>query len=63
MTVNLLWLFLEVTWVSLQCVIVEFSDHTHLANFCAKLLQAVSANERTLLIGVEHVICDVIVCH
>ena len=63
MTVSLLWLFLAVTWVGLQFVIVEFSDHTHLANFCAKLLQAVSPNERNMLNGMEHVICDVIICH
>ena len=25
-----LWLFLTVSWVSLQCVIVVFPDHTHL---------------------------------
>ena len=29
-TVNVLWLFLTVLWVSLQCVIVVFPDHTHL---------------------------------
>ena len=28
--VNVLWLFLTVLWVSLQCMIVVFSDHTHL---------------------------------
>ena len=28
--VNVLWLFLAVPWVSLQCVIVFFHDHTHL---------------------------------
>ena len=28
--VNVLWLFLTVPWVGLQCVIVEFPDHTHL---------------------------------
>ena len=28
-SVNLLWLFLTVPWVGLQCVIVVFSDHTH----------------------------------
>ena len=26
-TVNLLWLFLKVPWVGLQCVIVVFPDH------------------------------------
>ena len=29
-TINVLWLFLAVPWVGLQCVIVVFSDHTHL---------------------------------
>ena len=29
-TINVLWLFLAVSWVSLQCVIVVFPDHTHL---------------------------------
>ena len=29
-TINVLWLFLTVLWVGLQCVIVVFPDHTHL---------------------------------
>ena len=29
-TVNVLWLFLTVPWVGLQCVIVVFPDHAHL---------------------------------
>ena len=28
-TMNVLWLFLTVPWVGLQCVIVVFPDHTH----------------------------------
>ena len=28
-TINVLWLFLVVPWVSLQCVIVVFPDHSH----------------------------------
>ena len=28
--VNVLWSFLTVSWVGLQCVIVVFPDHTHL---------------------------------
>ena len=28
--VNVLWFYLTVPWVSLQCVIVVFPDHTHL---------------------------------
>ena len=31
--INVLWLFLTVPWVGLQCVIVVFPDHTHLF-FC-----------------------------
>ena len=29
-TINVLWLFLTVSWVGLQCVIVVFPDHIHL---------------------------------
>ena len=29
-SINVLWLFLTVPWVGLQCVIVVFPDHTHL---------------------------------
>ena len=29
-TINVLWLFLTVPWVSLQYVIVVFPNHTHL---------------------------------
>ena len=28
-TINVLWLFLKVPWVGLQCVIVVLTDHTH----------------------------------
>ena len=28
--IHILWLFLKVPWVGLQCVIVVFPDHTHL---------------------------------
>ena len=28
-TVNVLWLFLTVPWVGLQCLVVVFPDHTH----------------------------------
>ena len=33
-TINVLWLFLAVTWVGLQRVIVVFPDHTHLLFEC-----------------------------
>ena len=29
-TISVLWLFLMVPWVGLECVIVVFPDHTHL---------------------------------
>ena len=29
-TINVMWLFLTVPWVGLQCVILVFPDHTHL---------------------------------
>ena len=29
LTINVLWLFLAVPWVGLQCLIVVFPDHTH----------------------------------
>ena len=29
-TINVLWLFLTMPWVGLQCVIVVFPDHTYL---------------------------------
>ena len=29
-TINVLWLFLTVPWIGLQCAIVVFPDHTHL---------------------------------
>ena len=29
-TINILWLFLTVPWVGLQCVIAVFPDYTHL---------------------------------
>ena len=32
--VYVLWLFLVVPWVGLQCVIVVYSDHTHLLFYC-----------------------------
>ena len=40
MTVSVLWLFLTVPWVGMQCVIVVFPDHTHLLFFyiCAFLI-------------------------
>ena len=37
-TIDVLWLFLMVPWVGLQCVIVVFADHTHLL-FCRHILR------------------------
>ena len=34
--INVLWLFITVPWVCLQCVIVVFPDHIHLV-FCTSL--------------------------
>ena len=31
MTVSVLWLFITLPWVGLQCVIVVFPDHTLIA--------------------------------
>ena len=28
-TINVLWLFLTMPWVGLQCVVLVFPDHTH----------------------------------
>ena len=35
-TVNVLWLFLTVPWVGLQCAIVVFPDHTLLLFVCIR---------------------------
>ena len=37
-TINVLWLFLTLAWVRLQCVIVVFSDHAHLLFYNLDLL-------------------------
>ena len=37
-TINVLWLFLTVLWVGLQCVIVVFPDHTHLSFYYDRAL-------------------------
>ena len=33
-TINVQWSFLALPWVGLQCVIVVFSDHSHLFFLC-----------------------------
>ena len=35
--INVLWLFLTVPWVGLQCLIVVFPDHTHLCFFVHRM--------------------------
>ena len=42
MTVSVLWLFLMVPWVGLQCVIMVFPDHIHMLFF---IIQARSQAE------------------
>ena len=37
-TTNVLWLYLTVQWVDLQCVIVAFPDDTHLFFILVKIL-------------------------
>ena len=32
-TINVMWLFLTMPWVGLQCVIVVFPVHTHLLSY------------------------------
>ena len=40
-TINVLWLFLTMPWVGLQCVIVVFPDHTHLLLDTSKFSRSV----------------------
>ena len=37
-TIYVLWLFLTVPWVGLQCVIVVFPDHTHLLFYICEII-------------------------
>ena len=41
MTVSVLWHFLTVPWVGLQCVFVVFSDQTHLLLGLKAILSAI----------------------
>ena len=43
-TITVLWLFLTLPWVGLQCMIVVFPDHTHL----------LFVNNNDLRMSVEH---------
>ena len=37
-TINVLWLFLTVPWIGLQCVIVVFPDHNYLFFECMDMI-------------------------
>ena len=43
-TVNVLWLFLKVRWVGLQCVNVAFPEHNHLLLCVSPRCSSVSRN-------------------
>ena len=45
-TINVMWLFLTVPWVGLQCVTVVFPDHTHLL-FYTSQHDTYDSNKRT----------------
>ena len=47
-TINVLWLFLKVLWVGLQCVIVVFPDHTHLPLDTSKFRRSVIVVDFTI---------------
>ena len=40
-TINVMWLFLTLSWVGLQCVIVVFPDHTHLLFQASLIFQSI----------------------
>ena len=48
-TVNVLWHFLTVTWVGLQCVIVAFLDYTHLLFVSSKFCHHPDGEEKQLI--------------
>ena len=48
-TINVLWIFLTMSWVGLQCVIVVFRDHTHLL-FSLKIFSRLCLNWIILLL-------------
>ena len=56
-TDSVLWLFLEVSWVCLQCEIMVFPDHTHLlfCKMCALfvILEKVSVSDLQKIIQPE----------
>ena len=50
MTVSVLWLFLAVLWVGLQCVIVLFPCHNHLINRNKSVFVTPVSLERVVLL-------------
>ena len=44
-TIHILWLFLTVSWVGLQYVVVAFPDHTHLHFYIVNWLTYQNLNE------------------
>ena len=58
-TVNVLWLFLMVLWVGLQCVIVVFPDHTHLLFGFNNMSQTVYETKHSIEEGLKKMKCMV----
>ena len=50
MTVSVLWLFLTVPWIGLQCLIVIFPDHTHLPSHCP-IFSPITYNHNQLFVS------------
>ena len=44
MTVGVLWLFLAVLWIDLQCVNVVFPDHTHFLTLLSSDVSVMETN-------------------
>ena len=65
-TINVPWLFLTVPWVGLQCVIVVFSDHSHLLFYSQLYIYIqqkwVSSNQTSLLLFVMFIV-NVLLSH
>ena len=49
-TINVMWLFLAVLWVGLQCVIVVFPDHTHILLFLQRTISSYMYVGRTMIL-------------
>ena len=57
--VNVLWLFLMVLWVSKQCMIVVFPDHTHLLYDSGKMC-VTGIHSWVYFTHIRHVSCFVL---